>query len=73
VSKDYINRLTDKADLGGSSITELQVSSPDESPKQHTGAVYFSSLGVLRRRRTHQPLPFGQIAAKPEFAGGLPA
>ena len=33
----------------------------------------FSSLGLPLRRRTHQPLPFVQIAAKPEFASGLPA
>ena len=28
---------------------------------------------LLPHNRTHQPLPFVQIAAKPEFASGLPA
>ena len=31
----------------------------------------FSSLGLPPSRRTHQPLPFVQIAAKAEFAGGV--
>ena len=33
----------------------------------------FCTLGLSLRRRIHRPLLFVQIAAKPEFASGLPA